>query len=323
MVKPTEIHHANAAFAREQHVDLVCVFAGATSGIGASTMEKLATMVRSATFYIVGRSAARFAPHRARLESLNPNVQLVFFEADVSLLADIDRFAKLILDAESKVDLLYTSPGLLPLTGAHYTKEGLELCFVLSYYTRMRLLANLLPLLAAAPKPRVLSVLNAGKEKAIREDDINLDRSWSPLAAIGHTTTMTTLAFEHLAAQNKNIVFLHAFPGLVRTDIGTHLVAPPGAGIVRRVFVAVIRRVIGALMFFLAITPEESGERHAYQLTSPTFGPGAWRVDENCELVTAPGVLARYRTTGWPNRIWEFTQGVFERALEMGSGGGE
>ncbi|KAK3331106.1 hypothetical protein B0H66DRAFT_467673 [Apodospora peruviana] len=333
MVNIKSIRRANAAFTMEQQQQqhnagpgegLVCVFAGATSGIGASTLEKMASLLPSATFYVVGRSESRFlAWQRGRLASLNPKIKVVFFEADVSLLAEVDKFSNFVSDCETKVDYLYMSPGALPFTGAKYTTEGLETCFVLSYYARMRLISNLLPLLNASSRPRVLSVLAGGKEKSFdrsKEDDIGLQRkdNWAPFAAINHTTTMTTMALEHLVgtSNNSKITFMHAHPGLVRTEIGSHVVAPPGSGVLRRVGMALMRWLFNAFMVF-GISPEESGERQAYLLmSSSTYGPGtAWRIDKSCEPVTKPAFLARYRADGWPERVWEFTLGVFERAL--------
>jgi hypothetical protein len=85
------------------------------------------------------------------------------------------------------------------LTGRIDTNEGLEMCFALSSYSRMRLLWNLLPFLRQSPRPRALSMLNGGKKQRMRDDDVGLERHWSTLAVVTHTTTMTSLAFKHLA----------------------------------------------------------------------------------------------------------------------------
>lgn len=73
-------------------------------------------------------------------------------------------------------------------------------------------MSNLLPLLQKAPNPHVLSILNGTKETTIDEDDVNLDKKWAIRSVVNHTTLLTSLAFDHLAAQDtrKNIVFLHA-----------------------------------------------------------------------------------------------------------------
>ena len=210
-------------------------------------------------------------------------------------------------------------PTLPLLTGSIDTKEGLETCFVLSYYARVRLVCNLLPLLRQSPRPRVLSVLNGGKEKALHEQDIGLDQRWSPTAVINHTTTMTSLAFEHLAKENKEMTFLHSFPGLVRTDIFARLEPPESSGVVWRVTLAFIRGLVAILLLCVGMPVEECGERQAFLLTTDRYGPGAWRIDASSEQVITPGVLERYREEGWRERNWEHTMRVFDAALAIGS----
>jgi NAD(P)-dependent dehydrogenase (short-subunit alcohol dehydrogenase family) len=335
MTTITTIKQRNKQFASERHAGYVCVFAGATSGIGAGTLERMALMLDAPTFYVLGRSAARFASQRAKLESLNPSCKIVFLETEVSLLSDVDTVCKQISSAEQKVDCLYMSQGMMPLnapectclqvlksqllTGGIDTKEGLEMCFAISYYSRMRLVQNLLPLLRQSPRPRVLSVLNAGKEKAMNDEDIGLEQHWSTIAIINHTTTMMSLAFDHLAANDKHITFMHAYPGWVKTDIFTRLTAPESSGVAWRVTLASICGFVAVVMLLFAISTEESGERQAYQLTSDTYGPGALLIGYLSDQVPAPHVLEQYRERGWAEKVWEHTLRVFDKVLANGS----
>lgn len=121
MVKASSISQYNTRFASEDNAGLVIVFAGATSGTGACTLEKMAVMLQAPTFYVIGRSTSRFASQRAKLESLNPSCKLVFLEAEVSLLSDVDTVCQKIAVAEKKVDCLYMSPGCIPLNGPQCT----------------------------------------------------------------------------------------------------------------------------------------------------------------------------------------------------------
>ena len=108
----------NERFANEHHDSgLVCVFAGATSGIGASTLERICTMLHAPTFYVIGRSATRFAAQNTKIQTLNPTCRIIFLEAEISLLEEVDRVCKQIMNAEGKLDYLYMSPGLMPLNG--------------------------------------------------------------------------------------------------------------------------------------------------------------------------------------------------------------
>ena len=107
---------------KERDVGLIYVFAGATSGIGASTLEKMVQKLQQSTFYVLGRSASRFTAQHAKLKSLNSNYnKLVFIQAEVSLLSDIDAACAQISAAEKRVDYVYMSPGLFPLNGPHCT----------------------------------------------------------------------------------------------------------------------------------------------------------------------------------------------------------
>ena len=117
MVKATSIFQQNARFASEQHAGAVCVFAGATSGIGASTLERMVSLLHDPTIYVLGRSAQRFSSQRSNLESLNPRCRIHFLECEFALLAHVDAVSRRVTDAEQKVDYLYMSPGLIPLNG--------------------------------------------------------------------------------------------------------------------------------------------------------------------------------------------------------------
>ena len=176
-----------------------------------------------------------------------------------------------------------------------------------------------MPLLRQSPRPRVLSVLNGGREKALHEQDIGLDQRWSPITVVNHTTTMTSLAFEHLAEKNKRIAFLHSYPGLVRTDIFARLTPPESSGIVWRVTLASIRGLVAMVMLCVGMPVEECGDRQAFLLTTDRYGPGAWRINSSSEQVCAPGVLKRYREGSWSERIWEHTMRIFDTALAIGS----
>lgn len=74
-------------------------------------------MLHAPTFYVIGRSATHFVALKTKIQSLNPTCKIIFLEAEMSLLEEVDRVCKQILNAESKLDYLYMSPGLMPLNG--------------------------------------------------------------------------------------------------------------------------------------------------------------------------------------------------------------
>lgn len=349
MVASGTIVQSNQRFSSQHRDDggVVGVFAGATSGIGARTLERMTTMFRSPTFYVLGRSYTRFATQRKKLESLNPECNIIYLETDVSLISGIDFACQQIKNAETKVDYLCMSMGGLPLAGAQCmciyiancafiflrvdspmcsqlivnvdTKEGLETCFTLSYTSRMRLLFNLLPLLNQSARPRVLSVLNGGKEKSIAEQDIGLEKNWSLLGVVSHTTLLTSLTFDGLAAQNPNLTLIHNAPGLVESDNIRRARPPADTPFLRRVYLRVVKFVFSVIRYFIGMSPKEAGERQAYHLTSDKYGLGSFRVNKSSDIVPSNNVLTRYRESGWVNTIWEFTLTTWDKALTSGN----
>ncbi|KAF2110961.1 hypothetical protein BDV96DRAFT_650565 [Lophiotrema nucula] len=315
MVALSTVVDFNASFAEEDHAGSVCVFAGATAGIGLATLKRMATMLHSSSFYILGRSLPKFQHHIDDLKSVGPSNRYIFIEAQVSLISSIDAACTRIAAVESKVDYLLMSPGGVPWSGPVYTSEGLETCFAVSYYSRMRLVSNLLPLFHNSPHPRVLSVLNGGREKAINTEDIGLEKSWGVFPVINHTTTLHSLAFDYLAANDsqKHIVFLHAFPGLVNSSPKQK--PDRKNGLVQWLLLWLLKFVMRFVYRFKGTSLEESGERHAFRLTADTSGAGSWRVNQYCDLVSDNLTLARYRSEGWEDKVWEHTQRVWDKAL--------
>ena len=190
---------------------------------------------------------------------------------------------------------------------------------VLSYYSRMRLIHNLLPLLSQSPHPRVLSVLNGGKEKAITLEDLGLEQKWSTTGVITHTVTMMSLAFEHLAKESPQSVLMHSHPGIVSTDIFAKLKPLEDSGVLWRLILVLVRGLAATMMMLVGMSAEDCGERQAYCLTSETFGPGAHRVSASSDVVSGSSVLDQYREQGWAEKVWDYTLGVFDKALGSGS----
>ena len=162
----------------------------------------------------------------------------------------------------------------------------------------------------------MLSVLNGGRETRLLEHDIGLEKNWSLISVGSHTTTMTSLAFEHLAASNKQITFLHSFPGMVKTDVIARMTPPESSGLLWRVGLASFRGIGAAVMGVFGMEAKECGDRQAFLLTTDKYGPGSWRIDSSSQEVSTPGVLQRYNEGGWKERIWEHTLGVFDKARD-------
>ena len=77
------------------------------------------------------------------------------------------------------------------------TEEGLDRKFSLHYYSRMRFTTNLLPLLSKAANDnelsRVVTILAAGRERPMVEDDLELKTHFTLGHCADHATSMNSL----------------------------------------------------------------------------------------------------------------------------------
>lgn len=111
---------ANEEFARQNPAGCVAVFMGATAGIGESTLKRMVTLLDNSTFYVLGRNPTEIASklEQLRISASTHQNKIVFIEAQVSLIADVDAACDRIIADENKVDYLCMSPGGMPFGGA-------------------------------------------------------------------------------------------------------------------------------------------------------------------------------------------------------------
>ncbi|PNP49289.1 hypothetical protein THARTR1_09957 [Trichoderma harzianum] len=302
---------------------LVAVFIGATSGIGQSALEHFAKLTAAPRIYSAARAktAASHAEYLETLRKANPEGTYTLLTADASLVSEIDSAVDQVLKSETKVDLLFMSPGFFAFEGRINTKEGLDPSMSTRYYSRLRAVQRLLPLLnsSEAASPRVVSVLAAGEERALEEDDLDLAQpeNWTMWKASHHACTMGTLALERIARENPRLSIAHCHPGAVATPglarSNTFGLNPPNpmdqdeAG-QRAVFYCTNDRYAGTS----GLVPVPDGLEVLEKTPGGVFliGPlGETKVNQS------EAALADMRKRGVDEKVWKFTQELFETAI--------
>lgn len=340
MVKLQTIQAHNAALTSVAP-SLVAVFVGGTSGISLSTALALARHTSSPKIYLIGRSQSAADTAIASMKSINPSAQPTFLQTDISLLKNVDRVCADIAARESKVNLLFMTPGYLTIKGRDETAEGMDRKFALHYYARMRFIANLLPLLTAAAQDpsntnarlsRVVSVLDplvavrAGASGKLDLSDLSLKHTFTLSKCGAHASLMGNFYMEAMAKRHPHTSFIHAYPSGVATGAMREL---PGS--------RVLTTLLMPLLSPFLVPIEESGERHLFAATSPRFPPkdgvqegdvavgsngakgsGGYWLNWNGESFPPNKKLEKTRAGDAVEKVVQHTEEVFKRVCDEG-----
>ncbi|KAH6691171.1 hypothetical protein DL95DRAFT_445879 [Leptodontidium sp. 2 PMI_412] len=353
MVSLTTIRSQNSVFLSTH--PLVAVFTGGTSGLGEYAIRSLVqahastSSPHSLRIYIVGRNASAALKTITDCNVIAPGkeVELIFVKAeDLSLLKDVGRVCEEIMrmerekeDSESgsekaRIDWLCMSQSnsVQSFKGKKISSEGLDTQFSLHYYSRIRLITLLLPLLLSSLLPtgaRITSIYAAGMESSLYPTDISLRTHYSFTNVRSHVVYMTTLFFETLTQKYPGkLAATHVYPGLVVTP-GFYLEGYP-------VWFRVLRGVVGGFVgWAVGMGREEAGDRMVWTLGGEGFlprgvegrgmvmgtdgvrGGGAYAVGRLGEVCQTGKVYVKIRKGDLKERVWEHTMRAFE-VIEKG-----
>lgn len=204
----------------------------------------------------------------------------------------------------------------------------------LLYYSRMRFITRLLPLLLASPLPaRVVSVFGPQRNDKIFTDDISLrsPKNYGFMNMGSHVAYLTTFFMEQLAAKHAGqLSLVHYFPGLVMTKslyderrlprwlrYTWKFVLLPLSPLI-----SVPREESGERVLFLASSrfpprgtaevAQGAGDGEAAVSSDGVVGGGAYRIDWNGEVMPMKKTYARLREEGMLERSWAHTMQAFE-----------
>ncbi|RFU30521.1 hypothetical protein B7463_g5808, partial [Scytalidium lignicola] len=293
MTKLDTVHSLTTTLVQGQ--PLVAVFFGGTGGIGHYTLRALATASaknggKGFRAYIVGRKAKAAEDIIAECHDIYPQGKYKFVKIDdLSLIKDVDRACADIVELEEKesqhprIDYLMMCQGGSIFLPRIDTKEGLDVTMSLMYYSRMRIITKLLPLLLKSKlPPAVVSVYAAGSEAKLFPEDLSLrDLShYSYSQARSHMAYMHTFFMENLAEQNRGkLALIHIFPGVV---LGPGFQNPELPAWFRVVWNCFFVPIFGR---FLTVKPDNCGNR-MLSLASTCYPPRPIDESSNKEAVT-------------------------------------
>ncbi|MGW5719995.1 SDR family oxidoreductase [Amycolatopsis sp. NPDC003865] len=211
----------------DQHGKLAVV-TGANSGTGKETAKRLAAA--GADVVLAVRTPEKGEQARREILAAHSGARVEVRRIDLADLASVGAFADGLLAEGRPLDLLVNNAGVMTPPRRVGTADGFELQFGSNYLGPFALTLRLLPLLLAAPAPRVATMssgmANGGR---IGFDDLQWERAYSPSRAYAQSKLadlMLTLRLADIAAERGwPLLSTGAHPGYTRTNLQT---AGPG-----------------------------------------------------------------------------------------------
>lgn len=200
------------------------VVTGANSGTGKETVRRLAGA--GARVVMAVRTPAKGEQARAEILAQYPEAEFEVRRIDLADLASVQEFADGMLADGTPIDLLVNNAGVMAPPKRMTTTDGFELQFGSNFLGPFALTLRLLPLLLAAPAPRVATMssgmANRGK---IRFDDLQWDQDYRPTTSYAQSKLADLMFAHQLAAiaheRGWKLISNAAHPGYTRTNLQT------------------------------------------------------------------------------------------------------
>ncbi|KAJ3155229.1 hypothetical protein HDU89_007420 [Geranomyces variabilis] len=267
---------------------------GGTAGIGRATALKLAAM--NASVSVAGRNAAAGSAIVTEMQKLNPDGKMEFLPIDMTLLADVRRFAKEFAAAHSSLRGLVISAGFMSMNGRTETVEGIDQKLAVHYYSRQLLFKKLMPMLeasaASGQDARLMSIFASCLGNTVNFDDMDLKHTYSLKAAADAASGYNDLAVDALSKKHPTVPAIHIRPGMV------------GTGLIDG-FPFYLRLPAKALLSVAGTSPEDCAEAMVYALTAPEYNKGWWLLTQKADILKPN---TKYHNDATRDKVWAHTE---------------
>ncbi len=200
----------------------ICVVTGSNTGIGKETAREL--LRRGAHVVLACRDAAKGEAARADLVATTGRDDVVVEPLDLASLASVRDFAARLRARHARLDVLVNNAGVWT-TSRGTTKEGFETTFGVNHLGTFLLTHELLPLLRATPRARIVVLSsNLHYRGNMAWDDLQYERrkfggpaaySQSKLANVLFTKALA----RRLRAEGSDVTVNAVHPGVVTTEL--------------------------------------------------------------------------------------------------------
>ena len=194
---------------------------GANSGLGFQTALELAR--HGASVVMASRDRGRGEQALSQLRALVPAAEASLMLLDLADLSSVQRCAEAYAVDHDGLDLLVNNAGVMAIP-RRKTADGFEMQFGTNHLGHFALTGRLLPLLAARPGARVVTVSSNGHRMGrIDFDDLQHERDYRPWGVYGQSKLANLLfAFElqrRADAAGLPLISVAAHPGFAATNL--------------------------------------------------------------------------------------------------------
>ncbi|WP_328328674.1 SDR family oxidoreductase [Kribbella sp. NBC_00382] len=266
------------------------VVTGANSGTGKETVRRLAGA--GARIVMAVRTPSKGEAARAEILAQYPEAQLEVRRIDLADLDSVREFADGLIADGKPIDLLVNNAGVMAPPSRMTTSDDFELQFGSNFLGPFALTLRLLPLLLAAPAPRVATMSSgAANFGRIHFDDLQWEQSYRSTTSYAQSK-LADLMFSHqLAAiareRGWNLISNAAHPGFTRTNLQS---TGPSLGLDKTPLL---------VRFFERFNPlpsqevQQGAEPLLYAATSPEATAGAYYGPSNWFGMVGPTKVAK------------------------------
>lgn len=198
---------------------------GGASGIGYEAARALAQAGAEVLIADRNEVAAREALQKIRAAKADARVD--FLALDLSSQNAVKAFSAHLLAEGRPLDLLINNAGIQPLSTRRTSADGYELTFGIGHLGHFTLTGLLLPLLLAAPAPRVVTVSSMMHAQGYFDwDDLQMERGYTSQRPYNQTKLANLLFARELQRRadsaGKKLLSIAVHPGVAKTNIGTN-----------------------------------------------------------------------------------------------------
>ncbi|MEP6695293.1 MAG: oxidoreductase [Pseudonocardiales bacterium] len=195
---------------------------GANSGLGFHTALQLGR--HGARVLMATRDVSRGEQAMQRARAAAPDASFELVPLDLADLSSISSAAADVASRVERLDILVNNAGVMAIPHQH-SADGFEKQLGTNHLGHFALTGRVLPLLLAAPAPRVVTVSSNAHRgaKRINFDDLQSERSYSAIGAYSQSKLANLLFAAELdrraGAAGTSLVSAAAHPGLAATSL--------------------------------------------------------------------------------------------------------